>query len=861
MESGPEAHGGRSPTAALYLFALLSGVAALVYEVAWAKMLALSFGRTTLAASAVLGGFMVGMGIGAWLFHRIRPWHGNVVRLYAALELGIVLTTAGLTCAFARLPDLLATLGGWIPTGAPQQLFRVGFVVIALLPPAALMGATYPALCTILIRSREGAVRHLGPIYGLNTVGAALGALLAGFVLVEHLGLRGSVTVAQGLNLAIAGAAWWLGGSFSRKAEEIRALDDQQAVFETTLPRTLTGLVLFGSGFATLAYEIVWFRALGYLFGNSTYAFSTMLAIFLLGLGLGALLCRARGRRAPEQQLALCQLWIAVLAMLAMALETLILTDQRLESALSIFSAAAHGAAWWQRLGTQVLVALLLMLPATLLMGFSFPLATRLFLGDVRRLGQRVGGSYLLANLGSVTGAVTAALVILPQLGTIRGTAAIAGLNLLLGAAVLAARPGSLPRRLAPSAAAVAIVVGLTLVLPPRLPFRVTETIASHPMELLFEEEGDLATVQVFAARDFPQRRAMLVDGTAIGESQGLRRSIYGKQILLAHLPLSLDPTIERTLSVGLGSASTVDALAAHPQLQVLDVVEISESVVRGSLLFEEARALEDPRVELFVEDVAYFLLRDAGAYDLIVSDGKLGADFSGNTLMVCRDFYAYSARRLSEDGLFIQWLPLAHRSEDFAALVRTFLASFTHVEVFFEDPGSLLLVGAEKPLRGRLAPGAPLSERAHRDLSSIQIPSAEALLSRWVAGGDALRDAVGTGPIVTWDRSRIEYSIYRSTQRERLADMGANLGLLLRAGHAAGPNPFIAADSPYATSTPLVRLARWHSYAGRLGASAATAEQAAAANPADPRARAVAEEIRARRERWLGRAATELAD
>ena len=858
MANGPQAQGRRSPTALLYVFALLSGASALIYEVAWAKLLALSFGRTTIAASAVLGGFMAGMGAGAWLFHRLGPRHANAVRVYAGLELGIAITTALLTAAFARLPDVLADLGGWVPGGAYQQLFRVGFVVLALLPPAALMGATYPVLCTALIRSREGAARHLGPLYGLNTVGAALGALLAGFVLVEQLGLRGSVAVANALNLAIAAAAWWLGRSFSRAPRDLLALSDRQAVFQTTLQRRLTGLVLFGSGFATLAYEIVWFRALRYLFGNSTYAFTTMLVIFLLGLGIGALLCRERSRRAPEAQLALCQLGIAVLAMLAMALETLILADRRLESSLSIFSAAVHELVWWQRLGTEVFVALLLMLPATLLMGFSFPLATRLFLGDVRRLGQRVGASYLLANLGSIAGAVAAAMVILPRLGTIRGTAAIAVLNLLLGGAVLSRHSVATPRRLALGAAACAAVLGLALVLPPRLPFRVTESIASQPMELVFEEEGDLATVQVFAARDAPDRRAMLVDGSAIGESQGLRHSIYGKQILLAHLPLSLAPGITEVLSIGLGSASTVEALASYPELATLHVVEISQSVVRASRLFAEARVLEDPRVELYVEDVAHFLLQDGPAYDLIVSDGKLGADFSGNTLMVCRDFYDYSARRLAEDGLFIQWLPLAHQREDFAALLRTFLASFRHVEVFFEDPGSVLLVGAAKPVRGRDVPGAGLSPRAQRDLSHIQIPSAEALLSRWIAGGDALRAAVGDGPIVSWDRSRIEYSIYRSTPAGRLADMDFNLGLLLRAHGAAGPNPFLDPASAFAASTPLVRLARWHAYAGRLPRAVIAAERAAAVNPEDPRAREVAAELAALREQRLRRAARE---
>ena len=282
----PERHAS-TPVTTLYLFAFLSGMAALVYEVAWTKMLTLTFGRTTLAASAVVGGFMAGMGIGAWLYHRAQGGRLNAIRLYASLEIGIALTTALLTLGFSALPNLFVAVSGAIPAGLPMSLFRVGFVLVILLLPAALMGATYPALCAVLIRTREDAGRHLGPIYGLNTIGAAIGALIAGFVLVEQLGLRGSVWAANLINLGVGAAAWQVGRSASSDAYRPATLNDANALLPTYLPRRITAVVLFGSGFATLAYEIVWFRALRYLFGNSTYAFTIMLVVFLLGLGLG----------------------------------------------------------------------------------------------------------------------------------------------------------------------------------------------------------------------------------------------------------------------------------------------------------------------------------------------------------------------------------------------------------------------------------------------------------------------------------------------------------------------------------------------------------------------------------------------
>ena len=387
----------------LYSFAVCSGIAALIYEVSWAKMLALTFGRSTLAVTAVVGGFMVGMGIGAWLYHKTLGSRIGAIKLYAALEFGIALVTALLTPVFAALPEFFASMAGFVPAGLTMDLFRTAFVVLILLIPAALMGATFPALCTILIRSREGVSRHLGPIYGLNTLGAALGAMIAGFVLLEWVGLQGSVRIANGINLMIGLLAWWLSTrATSGPLHGVTDLNDAEAILPTKLPIRVTGVVLFVSGFTTLAYEIVWFRALRYLFGISTYAISMMLVVFLIGLGVGGVLAGGlRERHAPERILGYSQLGIALLAMAAIGAEYMLLTSPELWDRVSVFSLAGGNLGWQSRILLAGLIALAMMLPATLLMGLSFPVASRLFLGDVRRLGERVGMAYLLANLGS----------------------------------------------------------------------------------------------------------------------------------------------------------------------------------------------------------------------------------------------------------------------------------------------------------------------------------------------------------------------------------------------------------------------------------------------------------------------------
>lgn len=827
--------------AAVYAFAVVSAAAALVYQVVWTRLLALTFGRTTLAASAVVAGFMGGMALGAGLYHRVaRSRPRGALRVYAALELGIALGAIGLTAVFEGLPGAFAAAAASVPSGLPLTLLRIGTVIALLLVPAAFMGATYPALCSVLIHSRAGVGRHLGRIYGLNTLGAALGAALAGFAGIERLGLRASVAAAVAVNLAIAAIAAGLAARAGEAEAGLDALPDAEAVLETRLPQRVTGAVLLLSGFATLAYEILWFRALQYLFGNSTYALTLMLVIFLLGLGFGGLLFGPVTRRArPERDLALCQLGIAGLALGAIGAEAWLLADDGLVARLSVFAPAMVERSWAVRLGTDAALGLALMLPATLGMGLSFPLATRLYLGDVRQLGRRVGASVVLANLGSIAGVVLAALWILPAFGTVGGTIAVAALNLGLFAVVWWTRSDAAPRRVGTIALAAAGFAVVAWALPPRLSFQGEGRTAFAGSTLVFEEEGDLATVQVWQRKEPPLARAMTIDGVAIGVSRGWVYSVYSKQRLLAHLGLALDATTRSALMIGLGSASTLDALAGYPQITRLDVVEISAGVVRASALFEEAAVLGDPRVHLAVEDAAHFLLRGGAPYDLIVSDGKQNPDFSTNWTLMSRDFYARALARLGQRGLFVQWIPLSTLAEDFRITLRTFAEVFPQMEVFAHAPHWVMLVGSPAPIAGRARLSA---ERfrvlpAKRDLRSFRIPTRAALFAHWVAGREALREVVGPGPLSSWNRSPVEFSAYRTTPAQRGEAPRRNLALLLEAAaleRERGRSPFLPADSRWMRSARLRREAHLRALEGDPAAARALLDRALALNPSD---------------------------
>jgi len=773
----------------VYAFALCSGAAALMYQVAWTHILSFTFGSSTLAASAVVAGFMGGMGLGAWAFHRLEDRLGRALWLYAGLELLIAATTAILTVGFGSLPGLFAAVAAGLGPGIALDLFRIGFVIVVLLLPSALMGATYPALCVVLIDSQRGVDLHLGRLYGVNTLGAALGALGTGMLAIEWLGLRSTVAAANAVNLAVAFGAAALARQTAQGHLRVAEPGSDEPPLQTALPTWLTGAVLVGSGFTSLGYEIVWFRALRYLFGNGTYALTVMLVAFLLGLGSGALLLRrAALRPEPERDLARVQLAIAALSLASISGLAWVLQTEGLADLVTSYGGQEIRFAWWVVLCIDFATALVLMLPATLGMGLSFPIATRLFIGDVAQLGRRVGIATLLANVGSILGAVAAATLVLPRLGTVSGTHALVAVNGTLGAVLLLwlLRSGRLPRPWPLALPVLLVVAGFLL--PSRLALRADGAARLFAPVLVWEEENDVGTVQVWRSED-GERNSMTIDGATIGADGPWALPIYQKQAVLAHLAMRLDPDIRDTLNIGLATGSTVRSLSLHPSIERLDAVEINPAVVRASRLLRAAEVLEDPRTRVVVEDVTQYLLRTPVRYDLIISDGKQRPGHSGNAKLLCRDFYRAALDRLSEDGLLVQWIPLHTLAVNYESILRTFAEVFPEMEVFLVTPGNSFLVGSRQPILGRASEPEALPPAAEQELRRVALGGSRALTARRVAGRPGILAALPDGPINTWNHSSLEFNIHR-IPLDAPSPARSNLALLLRAREAAAEPP-----------------------------------------------------------------------
>src|SRR3989441_4421884 len=428
---------------AVLLIFVLSGAAGLVYEVVWARELVLVFGNTTQAVSAILTGFFAGMAFGSAAGGRLADRVRSPLRLYGLLEIAIALVALATPALFSAVR---ASYREAYPAleSAPVALALVRFSLslVALAPATVLMGATLPTLSRHLARASHDVSEAFGRLYAANTVGAIVGAAASGFVLIELLGLNGALVVGAGCSLSAGAVALLLARGVPERTANV-------APRKAGRERRVALVVAFVSGLTSLGYQVLWTRLLSSGTGNTTYVFTTILVLFLVGIAVGALLFSAglgRGGR-PTTWLGACQLAVGAIALLGTVLIGGGLVDLSLEAA-----------------------PLLTVLPATLVMGLALPIAS----GLVAQRDESVGtdtGLLLGANtLGIVIGTFVVPFVLVPTIGSPRSAAVLAILNLVLGSALLGAGRGA-RAAIGPAfvaASLVVVAVGSPLLIDPR---------------------------------------------------------------------------------------------------------------------------------------------------------------------------------------------------------------------------------------------------------------------------------------------------------------------------------------------------------------------------------------------------------
>ncbi|HKU37612.1 MAG TPA: fused MFS/spermidine synthase, partial [Polyangiales bacterium] len=691
------------------------------------------------------------------------------LRFYGALEAGIALLSA---CT-PWLIDGIRTVYLW--TGGSPALGPFGSAAVRLLlaalvlgPVTWLMGGTLPAIARAAETDADPARRRVALLYGVNTLGAVLGAGLATFVLLERFGSDDTLHLAALCNLGIAVLAWLVGGRVPEQPTAAEA--EREAAAPTWLVCTSAALV----GFAFFLMELVWYRVLGPLLGGTIFSFGLILAVALLGIGLGGASYAAllAGRRATLLGFAFTCALEAVCIALPYALGDRIALWTVLTRPFGALGFDGLIASWSA-------IAIIVVLPASLVAGFQFPLLIALLGSGKTRVGADVGLTYAANTLGAVLGALAGGFGLMSALGAIGCWRAVCLLLGLWGAliALLNVRQHAL------RAGGVVAALGVTLLLlsadGPTAAWRHSPIGAGRLAARSIDSPN---TARGYVRH---QRRAIdwQIDGveSAIGidkdegvsflvngKSDGNARSDAATQVMGGLLGAALLPRVDNALVIGLGTGSTAGWLAKLPEIKRVEVAEIEPAIQvvarRCSLVNEHA--LDNPKLHVQRGDARELLAVVRDRYDVIFSEPS-NLYRAGVASLYTREFYDSVSAHLSGRGVFVQWVQ-AYDVD--VATLRSIYATLGSVFPFIEtwhglDHDLLLVASQHEPVHDATRLRARLSaEPFTRAMRSAWLTDGlEGFVGHFIANWQFAREAAKDAPISTDDLTPVEFGFARN--------------------------------------------------------------------------------------------------
>jgi spermidine synthase len=731
-------------TGAIAALFMASGAASLLYQVVWMRMLIRVFGVTTLAVSTVIAAFMGGLALGSHFGGRRSRRGGAGLRLYANLELAAAAAAVAATALMTVLPGIYARLAPEFAGAPGRTATRLILAALVLLPPTTLMGATLPILTRFVAEREKKAGLGLAVLYGFNTLGAVLGVLFSGFVAIAFFGERSTVGLAVVGNLACGLAAL----SLARRAGRAGAAPDAAP------PRPSGGrgnfyLALFAlSGFCALGLEVLWSRLMILIVGSSVYAFSALLGVNLLGIGLGSLLCavwlrRGLPRIGAPSVFGLLQAGIGAAVLIGLAgYRWSGMTATGFKYLYSPLQRPADILAFFRDCAVVVF-------PSALLMGLAFPLAGPLLAEGPGDEGAAAGRAFAANTVGGVLGSLAAGFWLVPALGTALSCALLAAASLAAGGAALA-RSGA--RRGTWGAFAVISVFALAAW---RLTGDPARDILEHRLKsvnaaMAFHREQTAATVTGVV---HDGNKTLLLNGIAVSGNDPPGRA-------MALVPLMLRPRARRMLVICFGAGNTFRA-AVRAGLDV-DAVDLVPGVFQAFPWFYDdgTEILARPNGRTYVDDGRHFLLTSKGGYDAIVVDGSPPIYAAQTVNLYTREFLRLARARLAPGGVMTLWVPIPCRLDDFGAIARNFTDVYPHVAFWYHPGfGGVLLMGSDAPI-----PAEPKSlEKAFKDFHvAAELPG---LTARFVPDGmpfdeARLRRTAALFPPLTDDRPRTEFPL-----------------------------------------------------------------------------------------------------
>jgi spermidine synthase len=754
----------------------MSGLSALVYQLLWMRHLGFIFGNTVYASATVLTAFMGGLAIGSHLFGRISEKLRNPIKGFAWLEIAVAAYALAMPWMF-ELIKIIYMLAYRHVSDNMVFLTSLRFVLafLILLFPTICMGGTLPVLIRGMARDDEGFGRRLGWLYGVNTLGAVVGVFLSGFYLIPMIGLTNTNILAVSTDLAAGFGALLLARRHlvpEAGREPLRARF-RWSTFSTPARIALGFTVI--CGFVSLALEVIWFRALILVFGSTTYSFTVMLGVFLLGIGLGSLLIAPLLDRVKSL---LALLAITVAAIGIYTLWSMYRFDVGPEFLIDYLF--RNGFSWPAMNRARFFIAVSHLAPPALLFGAAFTMATRLVRHETSSSSGTTGLVYALNTIGAVAGSFVGGFILLPNLGMERSLLVLAMIMLVAGGLTLTLWSRHALLRLAGFGLTVALVVYAAF-FPPAWnksmlaagayfgPFNFIrdgqnvfrEMVAGDRM--IHFDESLSSTISVHIGDN--EEKYFCVDGKTEAD-QSARSMVL--QRMIGHLPTLFHPNAKSGVNIGLGAGVSFGALGCHP-LDHLEVVEINPAVQFATRTWGKLNhhILDNPKANVTFNDGRNHLFSTPRLYDIITAD-PFEPVMAGAAHLYTVDYFRLGYNRLQPDGIMGQYLPLYEMSlEDYLIIVRSFVEVFPNTALFFTGFDTILI-----GFKGDVELNADVLRKnfhipeVEASLADIGFTNPEMILGMFVADLSKNPGFAGSGPLNTDEFPIIEYSTPKSALR-----------------------------------------------------------------------------------------------
>jgi spermidine synthase len=752
----------------LLLLFVGSGCAALIYEVVWFQLLQLVIGSSAISLGVLLGTYMGGMCLGSLLLPRFIRANLHPLRVYSAIELGIGICAILVLFVLPLMNSVYAAIAGH---GVFGIVLRAVIAAICLLPPTLLMGASLPAIARWVETTPKG-VSWLGFFYGGNLAGAVLGCLLAGFYLLRLYDMPTATVVAVSINFAVALISFYLAKKTPYAPVETADPEDWRDGSRET-PRESSRTVYFAiaiSGACALGAEVVWTRLLSLMLGATVYTFSIILAVFLIGLGIGSAVASQTSRymKRPAAALAVCQLLLA--GAIAWTAYTLAVSIPYWPVNPTLSTSP------WYTFQLDLLRCFWAILPAAILWGASFPLALAAAAWRGEDGGKLVGKVYAANTVGAILGAVGFSIVVIPWVGTQNSQRVLIALAAIAAAAVFVSLK-NLPKKATAFAvlAAMASVWLITSVAPvPWLAIAYGRRMltTSDPGKVLYLGEGRNSSI---AISELPGGAHYFhVSGKVEASTEPYDMRL---QRMLGHLPALMHPNPKSVLIVGFGAGVTAGTFVVHPGVQKITICELERLIPPAATQYfrgENYNVMNDPRTTIYYDDARHFVLTSNDKYDIITSD-PIHPWVKGTATLYSKEYYELVKKHLNPGGVVTQWVPLYESDpETVKSELATFFQVFPQGTIWGNDINGegydTVLLGQAEPAKINVdAMQARLSDPANaavaKSLKTVGFPNAVDLLSTYAGRGSELAPWLVNAQINQDLNMRLQY----------LAGMGLN--------------------------------------------------------------------------------------